>query len=110
MFVINDYDQLAATLLEGVACGCFPITSNLKPYQEVIENKKNALIISQINSDNIVNAFDNFIENKEFYSKNVKELSNRIINNYNENCFVKFIEDISDELIKDSKKKKKTKD
>ncbi len=104
MFVVMDYDQLASTFLEGIACGCFPITSNLKPYQEVIENKKNGLLISQINSDNIVNAFDNFIENKEFYSKNIKKLANKIINDYNENCFVKLIEDISDELIKDSKK------
>lgn len=110
MFVIMDYDQLASTLLEGIACGCFPITSNVKSYQEVIENKKNGLKISQINSDNIVNAFDNFIENKEFYSKNIKKLANKIINNYNENCFVKLIEDISDELIKDSKKLKKPKD
>ena len=98
-----DFDQLASTLLEGIACGCFPITSNLKPYQEVIENKKNGLIISQINSDNIVNAFDNFIENKEFYSKNIKKQANKIINNYNENSFVKLIEDISEKLIKDSK-------
>jgi len=104
MLIIMDFDQISSTLLEGIACGCFPITSNLKPYQEVIENKKNGLLISQINSDNIVNAFDNFIENKEFYSKNIKKLANKIINDYNENCFVKLIEDISDELINDSKK------
>ena len=104
MFVVMDFDQLSSTILEGIACGCFPITSNLKPYQEVIENKKNGLIISQINSDNIVKAFDNFLENKEFYSKNINELANKIINNYDENNFVKFIEDISEELIKDSKK------
>jgi glycosyltransferase involved in cell wall biosynthesis len=103
MFIIMDYDQLASTLLEGIACGCFPITSNLKPYQEVIENKKNGLIISQIKSDYIINAFDNFIENKDFYSKNTKEIANKIINNYNENSFVKLIEDISEKLIKNSK-------
>lgn len=104
MFIFMDFDQLASTLLEGIACGCFPVVSNLKPYQEVIKNEKNGLIIDEINSDNIVNAFDNFMENKEFYSKNLIKLAYKIINNYDENFFIKLIEDISNELIEDSNK------
>ena len=42
---IPSSDQLSSALLESMASGCVPIVSNLKAYEEVIEDKRNGFVM-----------------------------------------------------------------
>ncbi len=74
-------DQLSYTLLESIACGCFPIVSDLKPYYEVITNYKNG-IITKVNSLKILEAFEMFKKNSTQFQKEAILNSKNIRENY----------------------------
>jgi glycosyltransferase involved in cell wall biosynthesis len=46
-------EGVSASLFEAMACGCYPILSNLTAYQQFIQNKKNGTIIKSLTAKNI---------------------------------------------------------
>jgi len=92
-------DQLAYTLLESIACGCFPIVSDLKPYYEVITNYKNG-IITEVNTLNILESFQMFKNNSTKFQREAILNSKNILKNYfNTQFFVLSLQEKFKKLI-----------
>jgi glycosyltransferase involved in cell wall biosynthesis len=86
-------DQLSSSLLEGIACGCFPIISKLEPYEEVLENNLNGLFVdSEPNS--IFDAFKEYKKNQNRFEKNIELNAKKIIDEYNLSGFVDSLEEL----------------
>jgi len=99
MINIPKSDQLAYTLLESIACGCFPIVSDLKPYYEVITNYKNGIII-EANTLNILESFQMFKNNSTKFQREAILNSKNILKNYfNTQFFVLSLQEKFKKLI-----------
>ncbi|WP_457557193.1 glycosyltransferase family 4 protein [Candidatus Harpocratesius sp.] len=94
MYQIPIHDQLAATLLEGIACGCFPIVCDNDSYYEVIHNHKNGIIVKNRNPKELFFAFEEFLENKEYFKNEIKKTSNHIIETYPEEKYSEIIQSL----------------
>jgi glycosyltransferase involved in cell wall biosynthesis len=58
------HDGTPNTLLEGIACGCFPIAGELESIREWITHGKNGLLFEATDSQAIADAIVHAIENK----------------------------------------------
>jgi glycosyltransferase involved in cell wall biosynthesis len=58
------HDGTPNTLLEGIACGCFPVAGDLESIREWITPEKNGLLFDPTNSQSIADAVVAAIENK----------------------------------------------
>lgn len=90
-------DQLATTLLEGIASGCFPIVADLKPYYEVINNGINGIITS-INSKKLSEALEFYMENKKFFTENSLKKAREILKRFSNLNFINILEKKMEDL------------
>ena len=58
------HDGTPNTLIEGMACGCFPIAGDLESIREWITPNENGLLLDPNNSQSIADAIVNAIQNK----------------------------------------------
>jgi glycosyltransferase involved in cell wall biosynthesis len=58
------HDGTPNTLLEGIACGGFPVAGDLESIREWITPDKNGLLFAPTNPQSIANALVSAIENK----------------------------------------------
>jgi glycosyltransferase involved in cell wall biosynthesis len=63
------HDGTPNTLLEGMACGCFPVAGDLESIREWITPNENGLLFDSNDPQSIANAIINSIENKNLRSK-----------------------------------------
>ncbi len=63
------HDGTPNTLLEGIACGCFPVAGDLESIREWITPDKNGLLFDAIDSRSIAGAILAAIENKNLRDK-----------------------------------------
>lgn len=63
------HDGTPNTLLEGIACGCFPIAGDLESIREWIAPEKNGLLFDSNNPQSIANAIISALENKNLREK-----------------------------------------
>ena len=84
-------DQLASTLLEGIACGCIPIVSNLPAYKQVVDDKVNG-IFTDSNSEGIYDSLSYFLEKEELLKVNALINANEIRRNFSDSQFIMKIE------------------
>ena len=63
------HDGTPNSLLEGIACGCFPIAGDLESIREWITPEKNGLLFDSNNPRSIANAIISAIENKNLREK-----------------------------------------
>jgi glycosyltransferase involved in cell wall biosynthesis len=52
----NIHDGTPNSLLEGIACGCFPIAGDLESIREWITHGKNGLLVDPNNAQSIADA------------------------------------------------------
>lgn len=72
------HDGTPNTLLEGMACGCFPIAGDLESIREWITPNENGLLFDSKDSHSIAGAIVSAIENKDL-RKNAIQLNQEII-------------------------------
>jgi glycosyltransferase involved in cell wall biosynthesis len=58
------HDGTPNSLLEGIACGCFPVTGDIESIREWIMPNKNGLLFDSNDPGSIANAICTAIENK----------------------------------------------
>jgi glycosyltransferase involved in cell wall biosynthesis len=63
------HDGTPNTLLEGIACGCFPVAGDLESIREWITPNENGLLFDSTNPQSIANSIVTAIENKNLRSK-----------------------------------------
>jgi glycosyltransferase involved in cell wall biosynthesis len=63
------HDGTPNTLLEGIACGCFPIAGDLESIREWIQPNENGLLFDSNDPHSIANAMIEAIENKNLREK-----------------------------------------
>jgi glycosyltransferase involved in cell wall biosynthesis len=63
------HDGTPNTLLEGLACGCFPVAGDLESIREWITPDENGLLFDSNNSQSIANAIISALENKNLREK-----------------------------------------
>jgi glycosyltransferase involved in cell wall biosynthesis len=63
------HDGTPNTLLEGMACGCFPAAGNLESIREWITSNENGLLFDSNSSQSIADAMIEAIENKSLRAK-----------------------------------------
>jgi len=63
------HDGTPNTLLEGIACGCFPVAGDLESIREWITPNENGLLFDSTNPQSIADAIVSAIENKNLRSK-----------------------------------------
>jgi len=63
------HDGTPNTLLEGIACGCFPVAGDLESIREWITPHENGLLFDSTNPQSIADALVSAIENKNLRSK-----------------------------------------
>jgi glycosyltransferase involved in cell wall biosynthesis len=63
------HDGTPNTLLEGIACGCFPIAGDLESIREWITPKENGLLFDSTDAQSIATAILTAIENKNLRGK-----------------------------------------
>ena len=63
------HDGTPNTLLEGIACGCFPIAGDLESIREWITPNENGLLFDSNDPQSIANALITAIENKNLRNK-----------------------------------------
>ncbi len=63
------HDGTPNTLLEGIACGCFPVAGDLESIREWITPDKNGLLFDATSSQSIADAILAAIENKDLRNK-----------------------------------------
>ena len=63
------HDGTPNTLLEGIACGCFPVASDLESIREWITPAENGLLFDSNNPQSIADAISAAIENKDLRTK-----------------------------------------
>ena len=72
-------DQFASSIMEGMACGAIPIVSNIKAYEQYLENGVNSFVVNSDNPKEIAEKINHCIKNpeikNEFYqiNKNIIE-------------------------------------
>ena len=59
------HDGTPNTLLEGIACGCFPVAGDLESVREWIRPNENGLLFDSTNPQSIADALLSAIENKD---------------------------------------------
>ncbi len=72
------HDGTPNTLLEGMACGCFPTAGNLESIREWISPNENGLLFDSTSPQSIADAIIHAIENKNLREK-AAGLNSRII-------------------------------
>lgn len=60
----STHDGTPNSLLEGMACGCFPVAGDLDSIREWITHGKNGLLTNAINPQSLANAILEALENK----------------------------------------------
>jgi glycosyltransferase involved in cell wall biosynthesis len=63
------HDGTPNSLLEGIACGCFPIAGDLESIREWITSDKNGLLFDSNDSHSIANSIMSALENKNLRQK-----------------------------------------
>jgi glycosyltransferase involved in cell wall biosynthesis len=63
------HDGTPNTLLEGMACGCFPVAGNLESIREWITPNENGLLFDSTDPGSIADAIIHGIENKNLRAK-----------------------------------------
>jgi len=63
------HDGTPNTLLEGIACGCFPVAGDLESIREWITPNENGLLFDSTNPQSIADAIVSAIENKNLRNK-----------------------------------------
>ena len=72
------HDGTPNSLLEGIACGCFPIAGDLESIREWIKPNENGLLFDATSPQSIANAILTAIENKSLRRK-AADLNQKII-------------------------------
>lgn len=72
------HDGTPNTLLEGMACGCFPVAGDLESIREWITPNENGLLFDSSDSQSIASALIEAIENKTLREKSAR-LNRKII-------------------------------
>ncbi|MCX7016297.1 MAG: glycosyltransferase family 4 protein [Candidatus Sumerlaeota bacterium] len=62
---IPETDLLAATVLEGMACGCAPILADLPFYHQRVEDGRNGFYLQRRSADGVADAVTRAFENPE---------------------------------------------
>lgn len=82
-FSIPKWDQVAATVQEGMYCECIPILSDLKVYKEVV-NEKRAIFVSTKSPHRMAKIIGKSVLVDMHLNEKIKKINkNIIINNYN---------------------------
>ena len=63
------HDGTPNTLLEGIACGCFPVAGDLESIREWITPNENGLLFDSTDPQSIADAIISAIENKNLREK-----------------------------------------
>ena len=66
------HDGTPNTVLEGMACGCFPVAGDLESIREWITHNENGLLFDSNNPQSIADAIVTAIENKDLRTKAAK--------------------------------------
>ena len=74
----STHDGTPNTLLEGMACGCFPIAGDLESIREWIHDGENGLLVDSGNPSSLANAIIKAIKNKDLRA-NAAGLNHEII-------------------------------
>ena len=72
------HDGTPNSLLEGMACGCFPAAGDLESVREWITPNENGLLFDSNNSQSIADAMIHAIENKDLRMKSI-DLNQKLI-------------------------------
>ena len=72
------HDGTPNSLLEGIACGCFPVAGDLESIREWITPNENGLLFDPNNEHSIANAVCSALENKDLREK-AADLNREII-------------------------------
>jgi glycosyltransferase involved in cell wall biosynthesis len=65
----STHDGTPNTLLEGLACGCFPIAGDLDSIREWITDGENGLLVDSSDPSALANAIIKAIKNKDLRAK-----------------------------------------
>ncbi len=65
----STHDGTPNTLLEGMACGCFPILGDLESLREWIQHGENGLLVDSANPSALADAIVHAIKNKDLRAK-----------------------------------------
>lgn len=98
------HDGTPNSLLEGIACGCFPVAGDLESIREWITPNKNGLLFDSNDAQSIANAICAAIENRSLREK-AAELNREIISSraeYNQN--MKRAEEFYEQVLYTSKR------
>src|SRR5262245_8303281 len=66
------HDGTPNTLLEGMACGCFPVAGDLESIREWITPNENGLLFDSNDPHSMAKAMISAIENKDLRNKSAK--------------------------------------
>jgi glycosyltransferase involved in cell wall biosynthesis len=70
---LPESDQLASTILEGMACGSIPIMGDLKPYHEIVEDGVNGFYVRQRDAAGLAATLDYVLAELPFMSDSMRE-------------------------------------
>lgn len=73
---------LSWSVLEAMSCGAIIIGSNTEPVLEIINDKKNGLIVDFFDHNGLVDKVTNVLNNKEKYIKISKEARKTVLKNF----------------------------
>jgi glycosyltransferase involved in cell wall biosynthesis len=94
------HDGTPNTLLEGMACGCFPVAGDLESIREWITPNENGLLFDSNNSQSIADAIIHAIEDKRLRSKAMSQnqdiISSRAEYEYNMERVEQFYKEVKE--------------
>jgi glycosyltransferase involved in cell wall biosynthesis len=76
---VSEHDGTPNTLLEAMACGCFPVAGDLESIREWIENNRNGLLIDPGNPTELSDAVVKVLSVAEFHATGVEYNLNLIV-------------------------------
>ena len=73
------YEGLPYVLLEGMACGCFPVAGDLESIREWIENGRNGLLVDPGNPEELAMGIVRGLEDETLRRRSRDENLNKIL-------------------------------
>jgi glycosyltransferase involved in cell wall biosynthesis len=70
---LPESDQLASTILEGMACGSIPVMADLKPYHEIVEDGVNGFYVHQRDAAGLAATLDYVLSELPFMAESIRE-------------------------------------
>ena len=92
-------EGVSASLFEAMACGCFPVVSDLPGNRSWISQKENGILVNIENEFNLAHELEWAFHNKDFTKKSIAENRKLVEENANYQINMKKIADTYNDLI-----------